>query len=274
LNVQAHVPSDARRILIAAEDGISRHIMAGVLGDEGHVLAFADDGAEAVAMVQHQPFDLVLMDVQLPGMDGLQATRQIRGLPGPERSIPILTLSADTTALEEDQRAAAGVTGGLSKPFEWDRIMAAIDRHAPGSTACNATGSECAMAAKLVDPEVLRRLQARAGPDNMHTMVRMAIDAYDLYCEEMVKADAGPVVIAREAHKIRGSAGTLGLRRISTLAGEIEDALRRNLTVDSVVRQLRVAMDQTRDELKRMGALGSETYLVAVASGPPGPAAT
>jgi CheY-like chemotaxis protein/HPt (histidine-containing phosphotransfer) domain-containing protein len=259
LNVQAHVPSDARRILIAAEDGISRHIMAGVLGDEGHVLAFADDGAEAVAMVQHQPFDLVLMDVQLPGMDGLQATRQIRGLPGPERSIPILTLSADTTALEEDQRAAAGVTGGLSKPFEWDRIMAAIDRHAPGSTACNATGSECAMAAKLVDPEVLRRLQARAGPDNMHTMVRMAIDAYDLY---------------REAHKIRGSAGTLGLRRISTLAGEIEDALRRNLTVDSVVRQLRVAMDQTRDELKRMGALGSETYLVAVASGPPGPAAT
>ena len=117
-----------RRILIAEDVDINRDILASVLEEEGHDLVFAQDGAQALALVPGGAFDLILMDVQMPVMDGVEATLRIRALQGPERTVPIFALSANLTADERERYLAAGMDDCLVKPYDWDQLAAAIDR--------------------------------------------------------------------------------------------------------------------------------------------------
>ena len=247
--------------MIAEDVDINREILANVLGEEGHVLVFAQDGAEALALVQGGSFDLILMDVQMPVMDGVEATERIRALRGPERTIPIFALSANLTAEERQRYLMAGMNDCLVKPYDWEQLSAAIERSAAaGDSAPSAqAGAERQVTGRpetrLVTPEVLSRLQRTAGPDQLRMMVRMGIDAYECYCDAMLDPASGPADVGREAHKLRGSAGTFGFERISAIAAQIEDAIDGRSNADGLVHELKAAITETRAELIRLGAL-------------------
>ena len=248
-----------RRILIAEDVDINREILASVLEEEGHDLVFAQDGAEALALVQGGTFDLILMDVQMPVMDGVEATVRIRALEGAERTIPIFALSANLTADERTRYLTAGMNDCLVKPYDWDQIAAAIDR-AGGESAPDAQYNADRQvtqrpATRLVTPEVLSRLQRTAGPEQLRMMVRMGIDAYECYSDVMRDPASGSADIGREAHKLSGSAGTFGFERIGAIAAQIEDATDVGLDTGTLVHELKAAIDETRAELIRMGAL-------------------
>ncbi|GAC1607401.1 MAG: hypothetical protein NVS3B2_16350 [Ramlibacter sp.] len=252
-------PVAARRILVAEDIAINREILASVLGDEGPELVFAQDGAEALALVQASAFDLVLMDVQMPVMDGVEATMRIRALEGPVRTIAILALSANLKPQERQRYLDAGMTDCLVKPYDWEQLAAAIDRHgahapvrADNAGQVEATG---AGEASLVRPEILARLQRATGPDQLRMMVRMGIDAYELYCDAMLDPAAGPAEVGRDAHKLKGSAGTFGFARLSAVAGRIELAVDAGLNTGELLQELKSAITATRAELERMGAL-------------------
>lgn len=85
----------------------------------------AKNGAEAVALVQQQPFDLVLMDMHMPEMDGLQATRLIRQMPD-QRDLPIVAMTASVLQEEKDACMAAGMNGHLSKPVDTQALYMAL----------------------------------------------------------------------------------------------------------------------------------------------------
>lgn len=116
-------------ILVADDNPVNLQVARLVLEKAGHRISAVKDGAAAVAAVRDRRFDLVLMDVQMPGMDGLEATRLIRRLDRPDRcAVPIVALTAE--ALAEDERAvrAAGMDDYLTKPIDRPRLLATV-RH-------------------------------------------------------------------------------------------------------------------------------------------------
>ncbi|WP_434624099.1 ATP-binding protein [Azospirillum sp. B2RO_4] len=120
--------SPGARILLAEDLAMNRDLAVTMLTKAGHHVDAVDDGAAAVAAVQEQTYDLVLMDVQMPVMDGLEATRRIRALPGPVGRIPILALSAGVLQVEVERCLQAGMNAHLAKPLEKTKLLAAIGR--------------------------------------------------------------------------------------------------------------------------------------------------
>jgi CheY-like chemotaxis protein len=115
------------RILLAEDNPVNREVALALLDDMGLQVDTAVNGLQAVERAQTTRYDLVLMDMQMPLMDGLQATRALRALPG-WADVPILALTAN--AFDEDRRACteAGMTDFISKPFDPERLYAVMLR--------------------------------------------------------------------------------------------------------------------------------------------------
>ncbi len=114
------------RILLAEDLEMNRDLAVAMLTKAGHRIDSVKDGAAAVVAVQESAYDLILMDVQMPVMDGLEATRRIRALPGPVGRIPILALSAGVLAVEVERCFQAGMNAHLAKPLDKAKLLAAI----------------------------------------------------------------------------------------------------------------------------------------------------
>ncbi len=99
---------------------------------------FAEGGRQAEQLAAEQSFDLILMDVRMPEVDGLEATRRIRALPGPIAHVPILALTANTFPDQVAQCRAAGMNGHVAKPVEYETLIRAIDDALPHVASCSA----------------------------------------------------------------------------------------------------------------------------------------
>jgi len=117
-----------RRILLVEDVELNRQLIQLMLSAYGHKVIFATNGAEAVDLVARERFDVVLMDVQMPVMGGVEATRRIRRMAGPTREVPIIGLTANVLASEQERYLAAGMNACLTKPIDWDQLFAALAR--------------------------------------------------------------------------------------------------------------------------------------------------
>ncbi|MFW6300227.1 MAG: ATP-binding protein, partial [Oceanicaulis sp.] len=118
----------APRILVAEDNPINQEVIRGFLKLKGWSCDIAPDGAEALAAVRRTGYDVVLMDVQMPGMDGLEATRRVRALSGPMRDLPIIALTANAMRGDERRCLEAGMNGYVAKPIERDQLFSEIAR--------------------------------------------------------------------------------------------------------------------------------------------------
>ena len=128
LSAPSPEPRSALRVLVVDDMAINREIAAGFLGFAGHHVVGADSGAAAVELASTEDFDLILMDVLMPGMDGLEATRRIRALAPPRGLVPIVALSAQSFAEQIEKCLQAGMTEHISKPFEQANLVAVVER--------------------------------------------------------------------------------------------------------------------------------------------------
>lgn len=121
------------RLLVVDDSPVERAVTASALEKAGFKVVAASDGREAVEIVRDSPlpFDMVVMDVSMPGVDGLTAARAIRALPGPRRHIPIIALTANTAPEDRAACLAAGMNAHAAKPLRLPALLDAMRSHLP-----------------------------------------------------------------------------------------------------------------------------------------------
>jgi PAS domain S-box-containing protein len=126
----AHTVAAPRRgrILLAEDLPMNQELIGTMLRKAGHAVDLADDGGQAVEAVRRRCYDLVLMDLQMPVMDGLLATKAIRGLPGEAAAVPIVALTATVLPEEIERCRAAGMDAHLAKPVEREALLGTVQR--------------------------------------------------------------------------------------------------------------------------------------------------
>jgi two-component system sensor histidine kinase/response regulator len=223
--------SAARRILVVDDNATNCLVVNGMLTRDGHTVVLSHDGAEAVAAVKASRFDLVFMDMQMPVMDGLEATRRIRALPHPACEVPIVALTANAMHEQVAKCRAAGMNDHLAKPIERDflrRIVAtwATDPHAKTGAAIAAAGSVSgARVACHIDFELL--LERFHGDDLIVTaLVGSASQSIET---GLRRVDAGVEAhdvdaVIQAAHYLKGTFGELGAAALSETARRVERA--------------------------------------------------
>tara|TARA_R110000787_G_scaffold5473_5_gene19977 strand:- start:1061 stop:1594 length:534 start_codon:yes stop_codon:yes gene_type:complete len=125
-------------ILVAEDNLINQRLISALLQHCGHKVVVVDDGEQAVTAVREQAFDVVLMDIHMPNMDGLMATQMIRGMVGPVSTLPIVAVTANAMNADRAEYLSRGLTGFVAKPIDPDVLMgeiqAAIASHLPTET--------------------------------------------------------------------------------------------------------------------------------------------
>lgn len=125
-------PARPLRILLAEDQPVNQKLMSAVMDRLGHSLAIAENGIEAIRKLREGKFDIVLMDIQMPLMDGIQTTKVIRACDEPWNNIPIVALTAHAMEGHSDIYLAAGMNGFVSKPFKINLLVEAITRAMSG----------------------------------------------------------------------------------------------------------------------------------------------
>jgi signal transduction histidine kinase/CheY-like chemotaxis protein len=120
-------------ILVVEDNRINQKVLSHQLINLGYAIEVAENGAEAIAKIKERRYDLIFMDVQMPVMDGFQATQQIRGLGQDSASIPIVAVTANAFQSEREKCFSFGMDDYLTKPIDRERLKEALQRWAPGA---------------------------------------------------------------------------------------------------------------------------------------------
>jgi len=206
------------RILVADDVAANRMVARAMLVAAGHRVDSASDGAEALAAVEREPYDVVLMDVQMPGMDGLEATRRIRQLESTRRQVPILAVTASALPDQVAACHAAGMDGHLPKPIDRESLLAAISRLAAGDSVAAPAPAAAAPPTEdpLLDRAALGNLAADLGPTS-----EVVIGEFVAELRLGIETLSTPGIAAdlphlrHAAHRLLGAARTLGARRLA-----------------------------------------------------------
>ena len=210
----AHAPRRAR-ILVAEDTPINQELMVTLLKKAGHEVELVTDGEGALAAVQRRPFDLVLMDVQLPRMDGFVATRAIRALDSSASTVPVIALTARALSRDVEDCLAAGMNDHLSKPIDAALLLATVERwtRQPRPAEHPAPRDEPVIA-MVHDESMLRDLEGHLGRDKVVGMLAMARDDIPVRLERMRQHLSDHEFGRQQAHELVSIAGNLGFAEL------------------------------------------------------------
>jgi CheY-like chemotaxis protein len=121
--------AESRRILLAEDNAANHAVIRRLLEQRGYSVDIAANGIEAVSMASRLPYRVILMDILMPEMDGIEATRRIRGLSGPHGRTPIIALSSGIQEQDRARLSEAGIDDILIKPIDVPGLEAALERH-------------------------------------------------------------------------------------------------------------------------------------------------
>jgi signal transduction histidine kinase/CheY-like chemotaxis protein/HPt (histidine-containing phosphotransfer) domain-containing protein len=203
------------RILLADDLDLTRGVTADYLRSAGHMVTEVPDGELAVAAVQTQDFDVVLTDMRMPVVDGLEVTRRIRSLPGYRGRTPVVLVTADLAALERGASGQTGVDVCVRKPFTRAELLTAV------ATAARLTPvpDAAAVAADnpVLDEEALSTLRRSVGDTAFASHLDMAAHRIQDLLARLEKPDAAEDPTVRDAvHDLIGVSGLLGFAALSS----------------------------------------------------------
>ena len=206
-------PAQCLRVLVAEDNATNQKLIKALLKQRGHKVTLVPDGQQAVQRVTKQKFDVVLMDVQMPVMSGLEATTAIRRHErGTGRHTPILALTASAMPGDREACMAAGMDGYVSKPLRPDELFSTID-HLCGMAGASEPGSEPAAPSAPPPPRTIDLDALLAGFGGNRRLVNEVVDVFledGPKMLERIKTAArahDAVELASAAHALKGAAG-------------------------------------------------------------------
>jgi two-component system sensor histidine kinase/response regulator len=225
--VTRHTVREARRqlkLLLAEDNPINQEVAAAMLRKRGHQVDVVGNGREAVDAVARERYDLVLMDIQMPELDGLEATQAIRASPS-GTGLRIVAITAHASPADKERCLAAGMDGYLSKPFKARDLFTTVEGWA--EPAASAPAGESAARSDPVDLAGFRESLRQAGVEEaiggiLKAFVADAPGRLDAL-KKAVKA-SDPRAIERAAHAFRSPAATIGAERLAALLQVVEVA--------------------------------------------------
>lgn len=219
-----HAPGSPLNVLLVEDNQINRLVARDMLQKFGHTVLEAHDGREGVRFASSQAFDVILMDISMPELDGITATSIIRDSEGPNRTTPIIALTAHALPEDAARFRAAGITSTLLKPLSLATLQAALASTAKRALAPETPESEPGIAS------VHAGLVEQLGAEQASAL----LDAFRSEAEQFVARALAPgwdsvplQVRADEAHKLAGSAAVLGASELLGFLRKLEDKYRR-----------------------------------------------
>jgi PAS domain S-box-containing protein len=228
--ITRHTIAEARRrmhILLAEDNPVNQQVAATMLRKRGHEVDVVADGAAAVAAVRATAYDVVLMDIQMPEMDGFAATEAIRALPD-RAGLPIIALTAHALSGERDRCLSHGMTGYLTKPFRSHELFGLVEGWAEPAVSVPAAPAAPAPDGP-VDLEHFRRTMREAGAEEavdsiLDTFLETAPERLAVLGAAVARHEAAGIAAA--AHAFKSAAGSIGARALASLLGDAERAAR------------------------------------------------
>jgi CheY-like chemotaxis protein len=218
------------KILLAEDNPVNQKVAVRMLEKAGHSVTVAEDGEQTLAVWRHEAFDLILMDVMMPNLNGLEATEQIRrDEAGSGRHIPIIALTANAMQGDREKCLAAGMDSYLPKPIRFDVLQAEIDLvlSARPSPAAPQTAAVFAGQGSL---PIFDRADAldRIGGDEelLQALLDIFTAEYENYIgniDQAYAAENWPDFV-RAAHTLKGALGTIAAARAQKKAEALESA--------------------------------------------------
>jgi signal transduction histidine kinase/CheY-like chemotaxis protein/HPt (histidine-containing phosphotransfer) domain-containing protein len=219
------------RILLVEDLEHNRDLARTILAAAGHEVDAAENGAEAVQAVQATRYNLILMDVQMPVMDGITATQKIRELPPPCNAIPIIAMTANVLPQQVKEFGEAGMNDHVGKPFKRAELLQKVNVWLQRAGADRQSGRAPAGPAEVALPDeepdanaVLDELCEFMSPDWVASgLWKLKKEVTEIFGSETdVLAD--PQGLARRAHQLVAHAAMLGFSDLSRLCSELEEA--------------------------------------------------
>jgi PAS domain S-box-containing protein len=255
------------RILLAEDLEINREIAIATLAQHDHKIDVAENGAEAVRAVKEREYDLILMDVQMPVMDGLKATEQIRKLPEPASLIPIIAMSANVLPQQVERIKLAGANDHIGKPFDkadlfrkiarWTKkgaaLLTAAEAQAGSTDAQMLAANDSESASEVFKRDVFQDVLETLGSEKTALYIKTLRDLVESIEINRMKPEAHRDDVRRNAHKLVSTAGMLGFKQLSDAAIALETACDSQVDVGAPLRQVLkagAAAKRCMDELR------------------------
>ena len=223
------------RLLVAEDNVFNQQVASEILSDCGALVRTANNGREALELIQHEAFDLVLMDLQMPEVDGLEATRQIRRhthLNG----MPVVAMTANASEEDRQRCREVGMDDFLSKPFQpshlYEKITSLLGRRAPRPVAPDATIPEVQLWTEsdpLIDFAMLATT-LRHDPKKVQRFALLFIRSTRDGLDQAARAlqEENMVQVSESGHRMKSSARAVGAHRFADLSQQLEKLKRRN----------------------------------------------
>jgi CheY-like chemotaxis protein/HPt (histidine-containing phosphotransfer) domain-containing protein len=223
--VPAPAPDFVARVLVAEDNPVNQLVIQGMLDKRGYTCDIVANGREALDHIARGGHAAVLMDVQMPELDGLEATARIRALEGADEHLPIIAMTASAMEGDRERCLEAGMDDYISKPLRPDQLDAVLERWlgngaAPPPVAAVGNGA----GNSLIDAGRVQRFRDDY-PEIADRLVALFADTTPPLIEQLSNAvHAGDDdAVRRLAHKLKGSCQNVGATRMGTLCRQLEE---------------------------------------------------
>ena len=257
-------PARNLRVLLAEDNVVNRNLMTKVLEQQGYEVAAANTGSSAVALFQNGCFDVVLMDVQMPDLDGLMATAAIRQWESAMscRHIPVIATTANSSDEDRARCLAAGMDSVVLKPIQITELVKVIESFCMGKDPVSTNSSACPDEDRAPGGELLDKAAAlsRVGGDEelLRELASLFLGDYPQALEQLRVSVANRETrdVERLAHGLKGSVSNFGANEVHAAARALEESGRGGALdqIEDRFHQLETALGRLRPELEALVA--------------------